>query len=1120
MTMKGMLSAKLVSAAGFAALLALSAASWMTAGAAPADEQKPDLSKGRTLYTVGYAHLDTQWRWTYPQVIREFIPNTMHDNFKLFEKYPDYIFNFSGANRYRMMYEYFPADYAKVKEYIKKGQWFPCGSSMEENDVNVPSAESIIRQVLYGNNYFRKEFGVASEEFMLPDCFGFPASLPSILAHCGLKGFSTQKLTWHSTMGIPFNVGVWEGLDGKSIIAALNAGDYTGKVKNDLSNDQGWVKRIDENGAKSGVFTDYLYYGVGDRGGAPTEGSVQWVEKSLKSDGPVKVVSAKADQMFKDITPEQAKKLPHYKGDLLLIEHSAGSISSAAYMKKWNRMNELLADAAERASVAAQWLGAAPYPADKLFKTWTLVMGGQFHDILPGTSHPKAYEYSQNDEVLAMNQFASMVEGAVGAVAQGLDTKGEGKSLVVYNPLSIERTEVVEASLMAKGETKAIKVVGPDGAEVPAQVLSNRGSRMQIAFLAKVAPVGFAVYKALPAEAAAASSELKAGKNTVENARYKVTVNAAGDVASIFDKKANKELLSAPARLAFQFNNPTQYPAWNMDWEDQKNPPQGYVDGKPSIKVIENGPVRVALEVTRQARGSKFVQRIRLAAGEAGQRVEFANSIDWKTSNYALKACFPLSVSNPLATYNWEIGTIQRGNNEPKKFEVPSHQWFDLTDKDGKYGVTVLSNFKYGSDKPSDNELRLTLLYTPGVRKDYRDQNTQDWGWHEITYALAGHEGDWREARTDWQGNGLNQPMFVFSAPTHSGKLGKSFSLASVSDPSVIVKAIKKAEDSDEIIVRLVQMTGKDAKGVKVALGQITAAREVDGQERPLGEAKVEDGKLVADFGPNAVRTFAVKLGAAPATLVAPKSQPVELPYDRVVASRDGQKVQGGFDAQGCSLAAEMLPATLDAEGVSFKLAPADGQAPNAVTCKGQTIALPEGKFNRVYLLAAAANAGNEGVKAAFKVGEQSTELTIQDWGGFVGVADTRVWKGDIPELTYDWKGIELASITPGFIKPAKVAWFASHRHNAEGQNELYAYSYLYKYVIDVKAGAKTLTLPSNEKIHVLAVTVADNKNDSTRPAAPLMDRLNRRGFDGKKYTWQYTEYKKPAKPAAGNALP
>ena len=182
-----------------------------------------------------YAHLDTQWRWDYPTTIGQYLPSTLRDNFALFEKYPHYVFNFSGANRYRMIKEYYPADYEKMKQYIAAGRWFPSGSSMEENDVNSPSAESMMRQILYGTQYFRREFGKTSAEYMLPDCFGFPASLPSILAHMGLKGFSTQKLSWNSAMGIPFNVGFWEGLDGKGVVAALNAMTYSGNITQDIS---------------------------------------------------------------------------------------------------------------------------------------------------------------------------------------------------------------------------------------------------------------------------------------------------------------------------------------------------------------------------------------------------------------------------------------------------------------------------------------------------------------------------------------------------------------------------------------------------------------------------------------------------------------------------------------------------------------------------------------------------------------------------------------------------------------------------------------------------------------------------------------------------------------------
>src|SRR5277367_3990941 len=210
--------------------------------------EKPDLAKQPTLYVVGYAHLDTEWRWEYPQVISEYLRKTMEDNFTLFDRYPHYVFNFSGANRYRFMKEYYPADFARLKKYVDQGRWFPTGSSMEEGDVNAPSAEGIIRQVLYGNDWFRKELGKTSAEYMLPDCFGFPSSLPTILAHSGVKGFSTQKLVWGSSApgggleslektpeGTPFNVGVWVGPDGESVLAGLNPGNYDGGIDTDLS---------------------------------------------------------------------------------------------------------------------------------------------------------------------------------------------------------------------------------------------------------------------------------------------------------------------------------------------------------------------------------------------------------------------------------------------------------------------------------------------------------------------------------------------------------------------------------------------------------------------------------------------------------------------------------------------------------------------------------------------------------------------------------------------------------------------------------------------------------------------------------------------------------------------
>jgi alpha-mannosidase len=702
-------------------------------------------------------------------------------------------------------------------------------------------------------------------------------------------------------------------------------------------------------------------------------------------------------------------------------------------------------------------------------------MGGQFHDVIPGTSLPKAYEYSWNDEVLAMNQFAGVLTSATEAVASGLNTEAKGTAVVVYNPLNISREDVVEAQVsFPNGTPKAVRVIGPEGKEVPAQLEGNK-----VVFVANAPSVGYAVYDVQAADAPAATM-LKVTESSLENARYRVTLDKSGDVASIFDKKIKKELLASPLRLAFKTDKPSEWPAWNMDWADQQKAPRAYVGGPVNVRVVEQGPARVALEVTREAEGSKFAETIRLAAGDAGNRVEFSNAIDWHTAGQNVKAMFPLTAANSVATYNLDLGAIQRANDDEKKFEVVAHQWFDLTDKKGTFGVTVLSGAKNGSNKPNDNTLGLTLLRTPGISEHagYEDQATQDWGHHEFTYGLASHAGDLRREQTYWQGFRLDAPLVAFESTKHSGPLGKSFSLLHVNNPRVRVLAVKKAEESDEVIVRLVELDGKPQQNVRVTFaGPIASAREVNGQELLLGAANVDKGELVTSFAPYEPRTFAVTLGPLTQKLAAPTSMPVALTYDRAVATPDGRPGFGAFDSEGRALPAEMLPTELKFGAVDFKLAPATNGHLNAVVPMGQTIALPEGPYNKVYILAASAE-GDQ--KATFKADSNAAELTIPSWTGYVGQWDNRLWKNE-----------QFAGLTPGFVKTAPVAWFASHRHDSAGANEPYAYSYLYAATLDLAPNSRTLTLPKNDNIRILAVTVAD-ESEQVRAAQPLYDTLQK----------------------------
>ncbi|MHB8215210.1 MAG: alpha-mannosidase [Candidatus Sulfotelmatobacter sp.] len=1148
--------------------------------------EKPDLAKQPTLYVVGYAHLDTEWRWEYPQVIDEYLRKTMEDNFRLLDKYPHYIFNFSGANRYRLMKEYFPSDFAKLKKLVDEGRWFPAGSSMEEGDVNTPSAETIIRQVLYGNNWFRKEFGKASAEYMLPDCFGFPSSLPTILAHAGVKGFSTQKLVWGSSAngggpdslektpeGTPFNVGVWVGPDGESVLAGLNPGAYDGGINTDLSKPlpavppnatledlqrklqplqqkleqadksgqtpdpqqiqefaelrgqrkafanleqdrqlsryQGdWAARVQRNGKISGVFTDYHYYGTGDIGGAPNEDYVRRLEAIVTQsstslpqeiplffehqvnpegpavkvgDGPVHVISANAEQMFLDITPAEAAGLPRYTGEMELTNHSAGSLTSQAYQKRWLRKEELLADAAEKASIAAEWLGARPYPLQRLNDAWTLVMGGQFHDLAAGTATPKSYEFAWNDDVIAMNQFAGVLTNATEAVAAALNTETSGTPIVVFNPLNTQREDVVEATVTFPNSTpNAVHVTGPDGKDVPSQVSNGK-----VIFLAKAPPVGYAVYDVQHgAEGANSAATLHVSDTSIENEYYRVKLNSDGDVSSIFDKSLGRELLSAPARLAISYDNPERWPAWNMDWDQEQAAPKTYIAGPAKVRIVENGPARVAVEVSREAAGSKFVQIISLSAGDAGKRVEFANAIDWNTKESNLKATFPLAASNEMATYNWDIGTIERPTAEPKKFEVPSHQWIDLTDMTGDFGTTIFTDCKNGSDKPNDHTIRLTLIRTPGTRGGYPDQATQDIGHHEFIYGIAGHVSGLRQSQTDWQAQRLNDPLIAFETSRHAGALGRELSLLNVNNPRIRVLALKKAEQSDEIIVRLVELDGRPQPHVRVNFAMpITTAREVNGQEQPVGTAVTDHGVLVTSFTAYQPRTFAIRLGLPPTKVAAVRSVPLALRYNLATATNDGTKSQTGFDDRGNSLPAEMLPSQITFNDVQFQLASAKTGAPNALVPKGQTIDLPAGHRNRLYILAASADADQ---KATFKLGGTRVDLNIQNWGGFIGQWDDRTWSSK--DTSHDDYG-EMTGIKPGYIKRADLAWYCTHHHNAAGENVSYRYSYLFAYPIDIPPGATTITLPENDKIRILAISVAD-ENPAVKPVQPLYDVL------------------------------
>lgn len=1038
-----------------------------------------DITKDKMVYTIGYSHLDTQWNWDYPLVINEYIKNIMTENFLLFEKFPGYKFNFTGSRRYHMMKEYYPELYKKVGQYVAKGQWNVSGSSVDESETVMSAPESIIRQVLYGNKFFRNEFGQESKDYMLPDCFGFPASLPTILRHTGLIGFSTQKLTWGSAVGIPFNIGTWYGPDGSGLVSALNGGAYVGHIKPRFDLDEKWSKRLDENKQKSGYAFDFHYYGVGDQGGAPRENDIKHALKSQNNpDSKFKVLLTSSDQLFKDLTPQIQKQLPAYKGDLLLTEHSAGSLTSQAFMKKMNRRNELLAKAAEQLAVVADWKGSASYPHEKLNNAWELLLGSQMHDILPGTSTPKAYEYAWNDEYVAANGFASVLKHSVTALAHDLNTRVNGKALVVYNPVAMEREDIVEAEVSFETLPENLIITGPDNRSLPVQIISKNGRQVKFIFLAKVPSVGMAVFSVKPAPAAkAAVNSLQVTDHSLENGFYRVSFNAQGDIAGLFDKQNNRELLTRPARIDFQSEKSYQWPAWNMMWNERQKPPFAHVENVLSMKVVENGPLRVAVEIRRKALNSEITQVYSLSAGEAGKRLEVLNLVDWQSKGVSMKAAFPLAAVNENTTYSMGVGAIERGINDEKKYEVPSQQWFDQTDKSGKFGVSILEDSKYGSDKPDVNTVRLTLMFTPMPDKRYIVQGSQDWGMHQFKYGIYAHSGDWRDALTPWQGAFLNQPMLAFEADSHDGRDGKSVSFLQMNTPQVGLMAYKKMENEGYYVVRVNELLGKDAKNVSVKFpAKVADAFEIDGQENRIGTASVNGQSVEFDIPHYGIKAFAVKFAPAASKHHIARQAQVVLPYNTDAFSFDTNRDDGNLDGR-YSMPAELVTDTLVSEDIRFKIGSRKEETNNAVTCKGQKIELPKGDYNTVYILAATVK---NDVGGKFLLDDKSGQLSIQNWTGYIGQYYNRQFEQD--EIT-------VKAIAPPYVKNGDIAWFASHRHLAyPSKNEAYNYSYMFKYKLKLPKNAKTITLPDNDAIKIFAITVAKDEATEALPLQPLFD--------------------------------
>ena len=1020
---------------------------------------------GKRIYTCATAHLDTIWNWDFEHTVTNCLFNTLVGNFELFEKYKDYKFNFEGSYRYELFEEYYPEYFEKLKKYIEEGRWNVTGSAYENGDVNVPSPEALFRNILYGNGYFRKKFGKTSKEIYLPDCFGFGYALPSIIRHGNLLGFTTQKLTWGSAYGTPFDIGKWYGVDGKYCFACVKPGSYTStylRIREKKDNKE----KLADNEVRFSLPWTFSFHGVGDQGGCPRKLSVAVLQKEIdkNSKNDVKVISARSDEIYDDLnalSDEQKDKLPSWNNELVMTAHAVGGYTSRAIGKRWNRKCEELADVTERAAVLGTLTGNMEYPATVLEKSWKRAIAHQFHDDIPGTSVQRGYQRSWNDYVLSMNQLENEFAHSVGAVARAMDTSWvKGTAVVVNNSLEQERNDVVTFALDISSDY--VKVLDKKGKSLPCQIISREGDKAVIAAYCEMKSLGYKVLDVQPADKAEEfDTDLKITDSTVENSRYAVSIDSNGDICSIIDKKYGKDLIKKSIRhQLIKYAGSSAWPAWELNYKDIAADETEFPTLQ-SKKVLYSGPVTAAIEVTQVHGGSVFRSVIVLDKGS--EYVKVYNEIEWWEREKLLKDRFTLSVSNEKATYDLGLGAIRRGNNTEKLYEVPAQKWADITEKD--FGVSVISDCKYGWDKPANNTIRMTVLHTPrGNYKNDSMQSLMEIGLNRYGYAIHSHANDLTS--TQKYARQFNQPLSAVVTDIHKGTLSAEYSFGSLDKSNVILRAMKKAEDSDEIIVRFNEGSNTATEGIVFTLGAgIESAREVFASEETVGEATVKDGKLIFDLGAYGVKSFALKLKAIKAKAAAPEQTALELPVNYEIFRANKTPIHQVLrDYKETYIPKEINPGTVSFKGIDFAL-----DDSKAVKCAKQTVALDK-KYDKVYLLAFSMDKDRE---VSFMLDGKEVKKTLHS-------TFDRIGRWDLVDLK------EAAD-----IKECSLAWEFTHAHNENGADIVAKQMLVFAYELDTK-DISGLTLPDDENIIILAGTGV-NGDIASACAYPMYDRVSGR---------------------------
>ena len=771
--------------------------------------------KDYTAHVVGYAHMDMAWLWRWEESIHDIMYNTFTNQLRLMDLNPDYTFAQDQAVVLDSMEHFYPDVFKGLQEKARTGNFVPATSGWVQMDENVIDGESLVRQFLYGQKFSKEKFGHYIRFAWQPDVFGHPVTMPQIARKAGIELYVFNRPHDPSRPPIIW----WQGLDGSRILGYTTPGEYTQTMDHEHTTVLGM-----QNADRAGVKNIMVLYGMGDHGGGPNPEDVAGIAKLNTSPDDVRVRATNVADYI-DILMTEKKDFPLYEKELNPV--FPGCYTTQVEMKRHNRQTEQLLLNAEKMSELAVAFGYRDYyPVRDISAAWKLALLNQAHDLAAGSGIGPIYA----DAALQYREIFERGYRALNFSLQNLglqlDTQGEGVPLVVYNPQSWDRTDLVTAEVSASSlPTRMIALHGEE--KIPVQILkpaSKAGAREMatVAFVAENVPqMGLKLYRLVSetGNAKPVASAVQVGEKPrpyLENEFLRVEINPqTGNISRLYDKANKRDAFHGEgnsltawedtAEQAMKTSKEYAGPAWDIGITGKK----WEINKAERVEITERGPARATVRVVRRFRDSQFIQEISLIAGVP--RVDVAMTLDWYERATFLKAGFPVAAESGKVSAEIPYGVIERDQTGE---EAVMGKWVDISNAD--YGVAILNNGRNGYDA-KDNAIHLSVIRGPWAPDPRADE-----GEHRFGYSIYPHRGAWRDGKVQFEALSFNSSLLAMQEPKHAspqeqwagkkGGLPDAYSFVKIESDHVVLYALKQMEgfyDTDTI-ARFLECAGRD----------------------------------------------------------------------------------------------------------------------------------------------------------------------------------------------------------------------------------------------------------------------------------------------------------------------